>query len=149
MKLWVAGKQDYPCFVDVVFFRAGISGQEESSMCFLGTEGFFSGRQSRLGFSDTLISFTTSSPVGVLFWFQVGGPLRFAMPCFRSAAVWHNNSGCSKAMISINERVGEMFIILPTVMFVYQILLPSVISVFSLLPKVVILNGGWRHIFKS
>jgi len=52
-------------------------------------------------------------------------------------------------MISINERVGEMFIILPTVMFVYQILLPSVISVFLLLPEVVILNGGWRHIFKS
>lgn len=86
--------------------------------------------------------------MGVLFWFQVGGPLRFDMPCFRSTAVWHNNSGCSKAMISINERVGEMFIILPTVMFVYQILLPSVISVFLLLPKVVILNGGWRHIFK-
>lgn len=39
----MAGKQDYPDFVDVVFFfsRAGISGQEESSMCFLGTEGFF------------------------------------------------------------------------------------------------------------
>lgn len=71
------------------------------------------------------------------------------MPCFRSAAVWQNNSGCSKAPISINEGVGETFIILPTVMFVYQILLPSVISVFLLLPKVVILNGGWRLIFKS
>lgn len=71
------------------------------------------------------------------------------MPYFRSAAVWQNNSGCSKAPISINEGVGETFIILPTVMFVYQILLPSVISVFLLLPKVVILNGGWRLIFKS
>lgn len=123
-------------------------GQEGSLLSFSRTGRVFRGHQSRLWFNNTLISFT-SSPAGVLFWFQVGGPLRFAVPGFRSAAVCHNNSGCSKAMISINERVGEMFIILPTVMFVYQILLPSVISVFLLLPKVVILNGGWRHIFKS
>lgn len=109
------------------------------------SEGILSG----LEFNDTLISFTVNRLGGVLPWFQVGGPLRFAVLCFRSVAVWQNNSGCSKAPISINEGVGEMFIILPTVMFVYQILLPSVISVFLLLPKVVILNGGWRLIFKS
>lgn len=52
-------------------------------------------------------------------------------------------------MTSRDERAGETFILLPTVRFVDQILLPSVISVFLLLPEVVILNGGWRHIVKS
>lgn len=52
-------------------------------------------------------------------------------------------------MTSGDERAGETFILLPTVRFVDQILLPSVISVFLLLPKVVTLNGGRRHIVKS
>lgn len=87
--------------------------------------------------------------MGVCFWFQVGGPLRFAVPRFGSAAVWHNNSGCSKAVISINEGVGETFVRLPTVMFVYQILLPSVIAVSFLLPEVVTLNGGRGRYFQK